>query len=169
MKATQLMIGDLVGYNFELEKDGKGIGRVTTLQMTSLSHRICVECVDYSSDVHDGAIDYDFKDVYPLPLTMETLEESGFIKHELEPAEEASDLITYDYILQGSCGDTPDETRRKKVVVHIDGMYNFYVTKEDGVVICRIKYVHELQHYLRLIGVKNEIFYSDSIMKMKEQ
>jgi hypothetical protein len=165
------MIGDLVGYNFELEKEGKGIGRVTTLQMTSLSHRICVECVEFSTDVRFGKNNYDyyFKDVYPLPLTMETLEESGFIRHEIEPAEEAPDLITYDYILQGSCGDTPDETRRKKVVVHIDGMYNFYVTKEDGRVICRIKYVHELQHYLRLIGVKNEIFYSNSIMKMKEQ
>lgn len=85
-----------------------------------------------------GTIDPDFlfwDEVQPIPLTPEILEKNGFIKHsKWDEWVHYTNLIFIDFTL----------------LVDEDG---FHLDIPNA----RINYVHELQHALRLCGVKIEI------------
>ena len=85
-----------------------------------------------------GIIDPDFlhwNEVQPIPLTPEILEKNGFVKH-----------------------DTWDEWVHYETGIFIDftllvDEYGFHLDIPNA----RIKYVHELQHALKLCGIEKEI------------
>lgn len=97
--------------------------------------------------------------VKPIPLTLEILEKNGFyidgIPEDTQPVEER-DWSDDTYVW--SRQETPDESMQ--VNVYMDDPYNFFVE-----IICQychvdglhIKYVHELQHALRLCRIEKEI------------
>lgn len=162
MKASDLQIGDLVRY--EMFGEATEIGRIVELRRTSMQHHIMVDAMCFESTDYHGNVEENLKGIQPLPLTHETFEESGFVMFNDEYNE--AGFLECDYILKGFTGEF-DEISRIKVVIHRDGMCNYFaMTKEiDGQSICKLRYVHELQHYLRLIGVRNEVFYSDATIK----
>lgn len=95
----------------------------------------------------------------PIPLTLEILKKNGFdingISEYMQPVEER-DWSDDTYVW--SRQETPDE--RMEVSVYMDDPYNFFAEiicqycHVDGI---HIKYVHELQHALRLCGIEKDI------------
>jgi hypothetical protein len=141
MKANELMVGDWIA-----DKDGDKV-RVENIISSEFD---CYYGIDVVRMNREGRCDkwtVDFEDAQPLPLTAEILEnnyeevcrhlghayewtwrgENGYV----ELSESVSDQICNDgYFLSVNNG-------------------NYYTM--------RIRYVHELQHLLRLAGVNNEI------------
>lgn len=95
----------------------------------------------------------------PIPLTLEILKKNSFgingISEDMQPVEER-DWSDDTYVW--SRQETPDE--RMEVSVYMDDPYNFFAEiicqycHVDGI---HIKYVHELQHALRLCKIDVEI------------
>jgi hypothetical protein len=139
MRNNELMVGDWV-----YMKAHRGFD----------SQYIKVESIpDSSSDTHYGHIgaypiseDMDFRDIEdshlePIPLTPEILEKNGFSQDPLNGHvfifhEKSGEVIYYEY--------------GPKYGLTID---NQFATIQD----LKIKYVHELQHALRLCGIDKTI------------
>lgn len=129
MDAKDLMIGDLVIHGFG------GIGKITEIDSKT------VVIKDDGFDTGDGMNEVSFalNELTPIPLTPEILEKNGF-EFEQQGSLEVAILkiknhhpITLEYIGWS------------------DGRWSIH---EHRLV---VKYVHELQHALRLCGIDKEI------------
>jgi len=150
LKVTDLMVGDLVQIK---EKDGKklvGAFRVVAIGKTYLAG--VISCFVNHGTVSISYIE-DEKRVYeteicniePIPLTPEILEKNDILYEKQSyyyVIEDDKDLECTYYIQQVLQGDW---------VLGVDiGAY-------DCSVFARVKYVHQLQHALRLCGINKEI------------
>ena len=150
MKATELMIGDYVQLNgspYVIEE----ISKKGWVHMTDPVHNLRVQMsTDYILDFIEG-----------VPLTVEILESNGFdlngISEDLVPAEDR-DFSDDTYVWQA--GKFEDDTV-VRVCVYFDYRYNDCIVELETPNITtdsiRLKYVHQLQHALRLCGIEKEI------------
>ena len=88
---------------------------------------------------HPHLWDYNNK-FSPIPLTAEILEKIGFSKYEMPSGD-------YEY----KCHSNLVQISRCK------SQYCWYISIEHVILCLKIKYVHELQHALRLCGIEKEI------------
>lgn len=153
MKANELMIGDWVWYDnqpyqirqlgiFGEDRDGEDYPAV---------------CVGKPSGI--GLI-IERNEIEPIPLTPEILEKNGFhingIPNSITSVKAIDDWSDDTYVW--SRQETPDE--RMFVSVYMDDPANFFVEvycqycHVDGI---HVKYLHELQHALKLCGIGIEI------------
>ena len=130
MKAEELMIDDWV-YNHESNQ----YQRVWQL--------------DYDNVVLDGYYSYDYNDIEPIPLTPEILEKNGW-------------KVKEGFVQHGNFGDGPlmlwhtEENKILRNFIHELEISDLSTDKGFRVRI-ECNYVHELQHALRLCGIKKEI------------
>lgn len=127
MKAEELMIGDLVIHGFG------GIGKITEIDSKT------VVIKDDGFDIGDGMNEVSFaiNELKPIPLTDEILVKSGFRKQN-----NSSGVIKLDTYWLG-------EEFGFRIHSFETDYYQFGLAK--------IKYVHQLQHALRLCGINKEI------------
>lgn len=134
MIANELMIGDWVFTRGQIE------------QVTSIYDGYI--CTEHYEDSHD----YYFE---PIPLTSEILEKNGFAK---EKEDELG--ITY-YFLERPY--TTQITIYKEPIQDVSILFKAWgrASSSAGGVndihLCSVKYVHEMQHALRLCGIEKEI------------
>ena len=150
MKANELMIGDWVRITDD-DTDAFFDARVGTLTR--------VENIFVVPPGEEMAQPFSIDCVEPIPITPEILEKNGFdingIPEDMQPVEER-DWSDDTYVWSGQ--ETPDEVM--EVCVYMEDPNNFFAEiicqycHVDGV---HIKYVHELQHALRLCGIEKEI------------
>lgn len=129
MKATELMIGDWV-----MRKEVS-----LPLQIRAIrSEKYCPNSDNYIGT--DYAEDWSSLSYYsPIPLTAEILEKNGWIEYHIEN--------------NGYCSDCDYYYHNKNLPL----VYAKITGKEDMIYLnCHIKYIHELQHALRLCGM-NEL------------
>lgn len=133
MKATELMIGDWVNL-----KNGKVI---MPCQVTVIGHSTqdrddigTTVCVDLSKEFPTCIFDMDV--ITPIPLTPEILEKNGFVK-ELD-----SDGIHYRFTLIQGCSQFS--------LLYARSVFQWLYPID-------FKYVHELQHALKLCGIDKQI------------
>ena len=160
MKANELMVGDWV-----YMKAHRGFD----------AQYIKVESIpDSSSDTHYGHIgaypiseDMDFRDIEdshlkPIPLTPEILEKNGFVMDK----EEKTHGITYHILIPTGYeanSYTIQITLYKEPICGVSVLLKIWgwIPPYDGGIndihLCGAKYVHELQHALRLCGIDKEI------------
>lgn len=162
MKAEELMVGDMVRVN----RDGLCIKNGTIVKVLGVDGENklkekgligCAGCQPLDKEQFFGGIWLDY--LGPIPITPEILEKNGFdingIPEDMQPVEER-DWSDDTYVW--SRQETPDEAI--EVCIYMDDPYNFFAEiicqycHVDGV---HIKYVHELQHVLRLCGIEKEI------------
>ena len=134
MKANELMIGDWVLYNGQ----PKVVQMIDGYGTTELENEILCNGM-YHNPI----------EVSPIPLTAEILEKNGFVK---------MDGDHYRYFL---AYDNNYYVGFESVNYYTDACF-CNVTKEcsDGTQAqskCVYKYVHELQHAMRLCGIEKEI------------
>lgn len=148
MKANELMIGDWVKL-----KDGG------PLQMEDVSGTGMFK--KWTSD-GEYMIPYSYDEIEPIPLTPEILEKNGFIKdkdkktigttyHILIPTGYEANSYTIQITLykEPICGVS--------VLLKIWGWIPPYQGGINDIHLCGAKYVHELQHALRLCKIEKEI------------
>lgn len=135
MKANKLMIGDLV-----------------------YDHRnwACpiVEIHKHSAVViarHYGEEEFGLEDLRPIPLTPEILEKNGFVANEhIYPYPYYEYIVEEDNLKIGFAFPQGNRTSYKEPWIYIDSE-RVFVEHLPCI------YVHELQHVLRLCGIKKEI------------
>ena len=132
MKATELMIGDIVYITPDKT------GRVCTVNRSNTGSSFVL--------VKDERYTHSLVNVTPIPLTTEILEKNGF-KGEDYLILELDEFSYLEYY--------PFEGRLRKIWHGIDEWNNHSDTK-DITFQYHCKYVHELQHALRLCGM-NEL------------
>ena len=127
MKATDLMIGDWVVYNGDVE----------------YIDPIRIEGMDIATDmlITSDREDVGFDGVEPIPLTTEILEKNGFVKDEKD-----DNWYYWNWSVIDDCISYYKETSKVRI---------FSVSGLTFVKI--LQYVHELQHALRLFEIKKEI------------
>ena len=128
MKAEDLMIGDWVNYQSEQQEVDFRVTEITEKYVKS----------DFCCD------EFFYNEITPITLTDKILEKNGF------GYKEEDDNLTHYYLGDRWYLSNPD--------LHI-GTYNkgvYWLNHWDNA-IYGIKYVHELQHALRLTGVEKEI------------
>lgn len=137
MKATDLMIGDWVNLNFDVDyKTGKSIYAPVQITGINKDGTIDVNCTfDKSESMQDG---WDLKLIEPIPLTREILEKNGFEKSQGEK-------FTW-FICNVAAFDI-------RIVSEKNNLYDIKIAEYPR----PIKYVHELQHALKLCGIEKEI------------
>ena len=143
MKAEELMIGDWVKISSQFA------------QIYDVGHNTIG--VQFS----DGYDVFEPKSIEPIPLTVEILKSNGFdlngISEDLVPAEDR-DFSDDTYVWQA--GKFEDDTV-VRVCVYFDYRYNDCIVELETPNITtesiRLKYVHQLQHALRLCGIDKEI------------
>ena len=132
MKATELMIGDWVVYNGDVDY-------INPIKIDGMDIATGM-CVTTDRD------DVGFDGVWPIPLTAEILEKNGFVYKE---AEETCATDTFHlWWLDGSIFTLDDDSWWRSV-------------KDDKLRVkfggFPLEYVHQLQHALRLCGIEKEI------------
>ena len=142
LKVTDLMVGDLVQIK---EKDGKklvGAFRVVAIGKTYLAG--VVSCFVEHGTVSISYIEDEKRvyqtnvcDIEPIPLTPEILEKNGLAKDSY------------------GCHFYEDEYMALEISVEEEGIY--WTINYNEYDILKLKYVHELQHALRLCGINKEI------------
>lgn len=149
MRADELMIGDWVSL-FQGNCDSSPCN----CKVNSIS--------EYEIGI-DGCDEYDYATLpllFPIPLTPEILEKNGFhingIPSIITSVKGIDDWSDDTYVW--SRQETPDE--RMFVSVYMDTSADFFVEvycqycHADGI---HVKYLHELQHALKLCGIGIEI------------
>ena len=127
MKANELMIGDWVQHPVYM-------GNLVPCRVVGISTEITVE-------FETGARKYEaLKFAQPIPLTNKILELNGWEYGDWGDENYTDEYYTFD--------DDFD--------IHIDDTGNFEIRTVDGQTI-KIKYVHELQHALKLCGIDKNI------------
>lgn len=127
MKAQDLMIGDWVQHPVYM-------GNLVPCRVVGISTEITVE-------FETGARKYEaLKFAQPIPLTNKILELNGWEYGDWGDENYTDEYYTFD--------DDFD--------IHIDDTGNFEIRTVDGQTI-KIKYVHELQHALKLCGIDKNI------------
>ena len=137
MEANELMIGDYLRTRFS-----KKIIRVKEIKQS---------CI-YTED--NG---YEYNEIEPIPLTPKILEKNGFEKSysNILTADGYKKLPQYKY---KNMAQVQDICRNLITISYSDlegGVYD--IQCGIGSHIYDLKYVHQLQHALRLCGIKKEI------------
>lgn len=134
MKPNELMIGDWVVY----DDDVKYIDpiRIEGIDITGL-------CITSDRD------DVGFEGVKPIPLTAEILEKNGFVKYN-----EVSDTPPYDKDEEGNMYYSYKGEHKFWGWWQPD---NIYFIPANAMGNIEIKFVHQLQHALRLCNIEKEI------------
>ena len=134
MKAEELMLGDYIMFN----KNIYIIEEISKKGWVHLIYNDGSKCRVALSN------DYILDEITPIPITAEILENNGF------GYKEEDDYLTHYYLGDGWYLDNPD--------LHI-GTYNegvYWLNYCDNA-IYGIKYIHQLQHALRLCRIEKEI------------
>lgn len=139
MDAKDLMIGDLVIHGFG------GIGKITEIDSKT------VVIKDDGFDTGDGMNEVSFalNELTPIPLTAEILEKNGFVKYN-----EVSDTPPYD---QDEEGNMYYSYKGEQKFWGWWQPNNVYFIPVNAMLDLEIKYVHQLQHALRLCGIDKVI------------
>ena len=139
MKAEELMIGDWVNLNLDVDyKTGKSI--YAPIQVTAINKdgTIDVNCTyDKSESMQDG---WGLKLIEPIPLTKEVLHKNGFYGE------------VYLWI---NAGD--EKTLEYYLFEHRLSLWYSEEKNQEILFKCHCFYVHELQHALKLCGIEKEI------------
>lgn len=141
MRAEELMIGDLVRVNKDVSIKKGTIVEIRAIDADREFHELkgCATCVPIDDpDGLSGGVWLDYLE--PIPLNDEILQKNGFEYHEGERGLYGVVVSPY-YAIEGS------------PYIFCDG-HPFAVWFEDEV---PIRYVHQLQHVLRLCGLDKEI------------
>lgn len=127
MKTTELMIGDWVFYNNKIIK----------------VDNIYDECINYTPDIPYVQEEYfiEESDLQPIPLTKEIIKKNGFSKI-------------------GTIGDSyihciANDSCYYEIEINLHD--NTLCVNKTWLVANNIRYVHELQHALRMCGIEKEI------------
>ena len=157
MKANELMIGDFVFH----EKHGNAI--IETIDNDfgdNPSVKLISENIKHKDGYKYGYCWCDLNEIFSIPLTTEILEKNGFhingIPNSITSVKAIDDWSDDTYVW--SRQETPDE--RMFVSVYMDTSADFFVEvycqycHADGI---HVKYLHELQHALKLCGIGIEI------------
>ena len=133
MKANELMVGDYI----MLYKDIYIIEEISSKGWAHIIHNDGSNCrVPLSTD-------YILGELTPVPLTAEILEKNGFIKH-----------TDYCWLISENNGRRLIEYRTD----YLDGLLRIsYAEEPFSKLMIKVKYVHELQHALRLCNINKEI------------
>lgn len=141
MKANELMIGDLVRVSKDVSIKKGTIVEIRAIDADREFHELkgCATCVPVDNpDGLSGGVWLDYLE--PIPLTEEILKANGYEEHVGEKGMYGVTIAPY-----FKRDDSPE--------VFCDGN-PFAVWFDDPV---DIKYVHQLQHVLRLCGVEKEM------------
>lgn len=153
MKPQDLMVGDLISMG--------GVIRV----VTGIHDKETENGVDLITTMipghtfPDSNLSFQASYCYPIPITPEILEKNGFVK-EKEKEEEDGFGITY-YFHERPY--TTQITLYKEPICDVSILFKAWgraPSSEGGVNdihLCSVKYVHEMQHALRLCGIEKEI------------
>ena len=141
MKANELMIGDWV---YAIDGDNKKHPcRIATLEYDSTNERD-----DFSIDFYGTDYDVEWPDVAfmvePIPVTPEILEKNGFVQNPRSKSRRSHQICTDSVYISWWRGRL--NILFKPFIGHSTNHVNV-----DG------KYVHELQHALRICGIEKEI------------
>lgn len=142
MKASELSIGDWVKVLNYYWDGSPYIGQVNGI--VNIRGTYSLQFVDALSTEIDMCV--------PIPLTPEILEKNGFnVKEEDEThtkyvRADGNSIISFAFLKETIYG----------VDTVFEGEFGF-VGGLDRIHHCHIKYVHELQHALRLAGVKKDV------------
>lgn len=150
MKPEELQIGDIVDvHRCECVADGghfqewNEYGKVVSITEDYITIKYIGREDDYDFE------DVNEEDINPIPLTDEILEKNGFVKYN-----EVSDIPPYDKDEEGN------------MYYSFKGEHKFwgwwqpnnvYFIPANAMGDLEIKYVHELQHTLKLCGIYKEI------------
>lgn len=139
MKANELMIGDFVFH----EKYGNAIIESIDNDFgDNLSVRLISENIQHKDGYKYGYCWCNLDEIFPIPLTPEILEKNGFVEDG-----------------EGVYGDDNSFF----IPTYQNGFYTgtceTYIESTEGIgdFSGRLKYVHELQHALKLCGIEKEI------------
>lgn len=136
MKATELMIGDIVTFK-DTQKDKKpSVCEIAGLGFFD-SAFVYIDGVRRACD--EVALD----ELIGLPITPEILISNGFENWQADYLFQIDETQYLDYY--------PHEGSLERIYIHKDG------SREVVFRVNAISYVHLLQHALRLCGIKNEI------------
>jgi hypothetical protein len=137
MKARELMVGDL----FRINKSGLCIVEDAIIKVTGInSENEATHCVDINDEDNNGGIWCEYLE--PIPLTAEILIKSGFAdfrKHDEDG------MHHFEYCINGMRIDQLADT-----------LFVWICPATDNSILT-IKYVHELQHALKLCGIDKNI------------
>lgn len=134
MKATELMIGDIVS----VTPSGMPI-RIAAIHRKKVAYHACNDSFSW---VRIGLLQ-------PIPLTPEILEKNGFVKYN-----EVSDTPPYD---QDEEGNMYYSFKGEHKFWGWWQPNNIYFIPVNAMVDLEIKYVYQLQHAMRLCGIEKEI------------
>lgn len=156
MKATDLMIGDWVNLNLDVDyKTEKSI--YAPVQVTGINKdgTIDVNCTyDKSESMQDG---WGLKLIEPIPLTPEILKKNGFTKYDVGHNVIGWAILDDDHLYNSipftlTDNDFDTEPGEYKWGPVEDDREESFV-REIG----RMNYVHELQHLFKQCKIKKEI------------
>lgn len=144
MKVEELMIGDLVCYS-------KANNYYTQIKEIKCTHDIPDDVVYYIKGMRDrrDRLWIEFEETFvidilsPIPLTVEILEKNGL-------CEDNHGRLNGEYFDE-------DENRDLEITVDDKTGEIWWSYNWDEYRIIRLRYVHELQHALRLCGITREI------------
>lgn len=150
MEAKDLMIGDLVRVNRDVCIKNDTIVRVCGIDATNRlvekgleGSATCVPVDDI--DFYSGGIWVKY--LSPIPITQEILEKNKMREFEHRNPGQGDNLIKKWWHKDGSY----------YVSLYMVGDKYTYTVGNSITRVCRIRYVHELQHALRLCGIDKEI------------
>lgn len=148
MKAEELMIEDWV-YSL-IDRDGKTAKepqRIKGIWADEYNGKKVCSILTDSSDVW-----YPIGTFEPIPITPEILKKNGFILSEKDGSCEV-----YEYLYDDTFMQIMFYLKDKIIIVRIE-KYNYeseyYMNALHN---CEIKYIHKLQHAMRLCGINKEI------------
>ena len=155
IRAEELMLGDIVTVNrSECVADGgqymtwKQDGKIILIEKDYVR-------VQYEIDEEDEWDDWEevgLEDIEPIPITPEILERNGFKLKEKG--------VLYTEYVSGDEHSIIEFGFYKESIHDIDTVLNCelgFVGGLDRIHHCHVKYVHELQHALRLCGISKNI------------
>lgn len=133
MKENELMIGDWVMYNPNVFIEDE--------------YETAKEW--FPTQINSGEdIDLAIEGCYaPIPITMQILEKNGFT--EIKGAYQTFKIDIYGYLIKVTFHKENKETNNGNPFLVIDSRPSYYSSE--------CLYVHELQHVLKLLGIKMEI------------
>lgn len=148
MKVEELMIGDWVNLNFDVDyKTGNPICGHVQVAGINKDGTIDVDCTfDNSKSMQDG---WYLKLIEPIPLTPEILKKNGFVNSYIDESLNKDSVYKYNHFYTGNSVIVDMESN--KLIVKYEN--NIWMNLPYN----RTIYVHELQHVLKHCDIKKEI------------
>ena len=148
MKATELMIGDLIN-GFGVVRRVTSIFGLERPEDDGLLTTMIPGCEFPESNLS-------FRPCYarPIPLTAEILGKNGFVHRQ---SVTWGDVFTYTYAIVQKDKVLQYEQYFNLSPNPYDGSGIYWIPEMSAVSALRVVYVHELQHLLRLCGIEKDI------------